>query len=79
MRLTDGVYSDKLMMAMSPSPQHWKNSLPEVNEDVAYVKSLLEKHGDGGGQFRTFPGESPPVNPPRLEHTPITSAPRGLT
>ncbi|MDM8006164.1 MAG: hypothetical protein QUV05_08475 [Phycisphaerae bacterium] len=76
-RLTDGVYSDKLMMTMSSSPQHWRNSLPQVNEDVAYVKSLLQKYEDGGGQSRTFPGESRPVNPPRIEHTPITSAPVG--
>lgn len=77
-RLTDGVYSDKLMLTLSPSPQHWKNSLSEVNKDVAQVKDLLQKHGDGGGKFRTFPGESPLVNAPRIEHTPITSATPGV-
>ena len=46
--------SDKLMMTMSPSPQQWKNSLAEVNEDVAYRKSLLQKHGDGGGSSAPF-------------------------
>ena len=31
-RLTDGVYSDRLMLTRSSSPQHWKNSLAEVNQ-----------------------------------------------
>ena len=78
MRLTDGVYSDRLMLTRSSSHQHWKNSLSEVNQDVAYVKSLLQKHGDGGGKFSPFPGESPLVNGPRIEHAPITAALAGV-
>ena len=45
---------------------------------MAHVKSLLQKHGDGGEKFRTFPGESPLANAPKIEHTPITTAPAGV-
>lgn len=77
-RLTDGVYSDKLMLTMEPAPRHWKDSLVQVDEDVAYVRGLLQKHGDGGGAVRVFPGESSPASVPQIEHAPVTSAPAGI-
>ena len=76
--MTAGVYSDRLMLTRSAIPQHWKNSLAEVDANVAHVKDLLRQHGDGGGRFRAFGGESPLANPPRIEHTPVTTAAPGV-
>lgn len=83
-RLTDGVYHDKMVFGTSPANTrndfghhhsgHWKDRLAAVREDVAYLDRLLQKHGGMGEKYRTFPGETPPAALPRIEHTPIVLA-----
>jgi hypothetical protein len=86
-RLSDGVYHDRMVFGTSPHNArntfghhhsgHWKDRLAEVREDVAYLDGLLQKHGGAGQKYRTFPGEAPAADLPRVEHTPAPSAEPG--
>jgi hypothetical protein len=77
-RLTDGVYRDKLVFGKVPTHMgHWKDQLPEVRGDVAFLEGLLKKHGGEGKQFRVYPGEDVATDRPRIAHEPIRSATPG--
>ena len=55
-RLTDGTYHSNLVFGFSPQhgrknghhhSGHWKNRLPEIREDVAYLERLVEQFAKG--------------------------------
>lgn len=71
-RFADGAYHPKLVFS-NREPTHWKDKLPEVRGDVAYVEGLLKEHGGKGEKFRIFPGESSLASSPNIQHTPITT------
>lgn len=83
-RLTDGVYYDKMVFGTSPHNArnkhghhhsgHWKDRLAEVREDVTLIEQLLQKHGGRGQKYRTLPGETLLTEFPRIEQTPIETA-----
>ena len=82
-RLTDGVYHDHLVFgkdeqslprskhAILAHSGHWKDRLPEMRNDVSYVKKLVADHGDTRQDYRVFPGEQPPPDLPRVVHVPV--------
>ena len=55
----------------------WKDRLPEVKEDVAYLEALIKKHGGEDKPYRKFPGEDAPFETPRVEHTVPAAADAG--
>ena len=85
-KLTDGVYSSNLVFGYAPEHGRrqghhhsgsWKDRLPEVREDVAYLETLLAQQGDRTTPHRTFPGEKASPALPEIRHTPIASAKAG--
>ncbi len=73
-RLTDGVYHDNLVFGFNAHAGHWKDRLPEVRADVAYIEQLIAKHKDPVADYTVFPGEIPPRDPPVISHRPVLSA-----
>jgi hypothetical protein len=86
-RLTGGVYHGNLVFGHSPQHKrrqghhhsgHWKDRLPEVRDDVAYLEDVLHKHRDSRGPVRVFPGEANATKAPRVEHIPVQAARPGV-
>ena len=83
--LTDGVYRGKLVFGrgswfrkIGNHAGHWKDSLPEVLADVAYIEDMATKHGaEGQKEYEIFPGESVPTHTPRVDHTRVRKAAPG--
>ena len=67
---TDGVYNDKLRFLNVDG--HWKDRLPLVREDVRLLEQLLQQHAAADQSFPKLPGEEPLLDPPVIEHEPVT-------
>lgn len=87
-RLTEGVYHADLVFGYSPEhgrrmghhhSGHWKDRLAQLREDVAYLEELLQKQAGKEKEpvVRTFPGETPAAELPRVEHTPVQAVQPG--
>jgi hypothetical protein len=92
--LTDGAYYDHMVFGFSKAHHsdypdrlqvhagHWKDYMPQVEQDVAFVADLLEKSGvardiDAGAAeptLRRFPGELPLAAKPVITHKPVRGA-----
>lgn len=77
-KFADGKYADNLVFGFSPEhgrrkghhhSGHWKDHLPEVQEDVAYLESLIAKNPASSAELRKFPGETPLPTRPTIEHS----------
>jgi hypothetical protein len=89
-RLTEGTYHDNLVFGFSEQMAaqyghklhvhtgHWKDRLPEVHADERYVADLIAEHGTADGSYQPFPGETPPVARPRIQHVPVRLAQPGV-
>jgi hypothetical protein len=86
-KLTDKVYHDKLVFGIPRGHAHsrggmhhsghWKDRLPEFDDDVAYLERLVQQHGGKGKKYTGFPGETPLADEPRIEHRPIVTVEPG--
>jgi hypothetical protein len=85
--LTDRTYYDKLVFGIPRGHPHsrggmhhsghWKDRLPEVEEDVAFLKRLLKQHRGAGKEYKVFSGETPLAEVPQFEHRPLTTVQPG--
>src|SRR5262249_44617908 len=76
--LTDKTYHDNLVFGIPRGHPHsrggmhhsghWKDRLPEVEEDVTYLRRLAQEHGGADKRYTTFAGEVPLSELPELEH-----------
>jgi hypothetical protein len=83
-QLTDGFYSDNLVFGIAPGSSrsrlgqhhggHWKDRLPEVQADVAWLEQLVAQQPVTGQPLRTFPGETELGSVPMITHQPPTRA-----
>lgn len=67
---TDGVYYDKLRMLNVDG--HWKDRLPAVEDDLRRLEKAVAEYSVVDKSLEALPGEEPLVNPPVIEHQPIT-------
>ena len=88
-KLTDGFYSNNLLFGRSswmtgpPDKRvnahtgHWSDRVFDARADVKFAADLLAKNGASTAPYKTYPGETPLEDPPRIEHVAVDSAHAG--